>query len=154
MGRQLRALALSPLVGQRLTILAPKEHYAFLERLTELIENDRLVPANRTDLPAQRDAGRHATAGSRTRARQARHHDHRPDRGDQLTVVICCWDQRQLPRPRSVRQGVALTRTCDGSMTTIAFELPWPSGSPRRRRGNGVGSHTEPASEPHFRLTA
>jgi NADPH:quinone reductase-like Zn-dependent oxidoreductase len=44
MGRQLRALALSPLVGQRLTILGPKEHYAFLERLTELIENGQLVP--------------------------------------------------------------------------------------------------------------
>ena len=38
MGRQLRALALSPFVGQRLTILAPKEHYTFLDRLTELIE--------------------------------------------------------------------------------------------------------------------
>ena len=44
MGRQLRALALSPFVGQRLTLLAPKEHYAFLERLTELIENGQLVP--------------------------------------------------------------------------------------------------------------
>ena len=84
MGRQLRALALSPFVGQRLTILGPKEHYTFLERLTELIEDDRLVPAVEQDIPTQRDAGRHATAGSRTRARQARHHHHRPDRSNQL----------------------------------------------------------------------
>ncbi len=45
MDRQLRALALSPLVGQRLTMLGPKEHYTVLERLTELIENGQLVPA-------------------------------------------------------------------------------------------------------------
>ena len=45
MGRQLRALALSPLVGQRLTTLGPKEHYTVLERLTELIEGGQLVPA-------------------------------------------------------------------------------------------------------------
>ena len=44
MGRQLRALALSPFVGQRLTILGPKEHYTVLERLTELIETGQLVP--------------------------------------------------------------------------------------------------------------
>jgi NADPH:quinone reductase-like Zn-dependent oxidoreductase len=44
MGRQLRALALSPFVGQRLTILGPKEHYTVLERLTELIDNGQLVP--------------------------------------------------------------------------------------------------------------
>jgi NADPH:quinone reductase-like Zn-dependent oxidoreductase len=44
MGRQLRALALSPFVGQRLTILGPKEHHSVLERLTELIENGQLVP--------------------------------------------------------------------------------------------------------------
>ena len=44
MGRQLRALALSPFVGQRLTILGPKEHYTVLERLTELIENGQLAP--------------------------------------------------------------------------------------------------------------
>ncbi len=44
MDRQLRALALSPFVGQRLTILAPKEHYTVLERLTELIEDGQVVP--------------------------------------------------------------------------------------------------------------
>src|SRR6185437_17098849 len=45
MDRQLRALALSPFVGQRLTMLGPKEHYTVLERLTELIEDGKLVPA-------------------------------------------------------------------------------------------------------------
>jgi NADPH:quinone reductase-like Zn-dependent oxidoreductase len=45
MGRQLRALALSLFVGQRLTMLAPKEHYTVLERLAALIEAGQLVPA-------------------------------------------------------------------------------------------------------------
>jgi NADPH:quinone reductase-like Zn-dependent oxidoreductase len=65
MGRQLRALALSPFVGQRLTILAPKEHYTFLERLTELIEDGRLTPAvDRTyPLSEMPDAMRELVAG-------------------------------------------------------------------------------------------
>ena len=65
MGRQLRALALSPFVGQRLTILAPKEHYTFLECLTELIEDDRLVPAVERTYPLNEmpDAMRHLVAG-------------------------------------------------------------------------------------------
>lgn len=65
MGRQLRALALSPFVGQRLTMLGPKEHYTVLERLTELIESGRLVPVieqtySLDDMP---DAMRHLQAG-------------------------------------------------------------------------------------------
>ena len=82
MGRQLRALALSPFVGQRLTILGPKEHYTVLERLTELIENGQLVAGDRADIPAQRDAQRHATPPSRTSTRQARHH-RQPDHDNQ-----------------------------------------------------------------------
>ena len=83
MDRQVRALALSPFVGQRLTMLGPKEHYTVLERLTELIENGQLVPViERTyplnDMP---DAMRHLER--RTRTRQARHrrqtdHDNQP----------------------------------------------------------------------------
>ena len=38
MGRQLRAVAPSPFVSQRLTMLVPKEHFADLDKLTELIE--------------------------------------------------------------------------------------------------------------------
>ena len=65
MGRQFRALALSPFVGQRLTLLAPKEHHTVLERLTHLIEAGQVVPAiDRTypldDVP---DAMRHLEAG-------------------------------------------------------------------------------------------
>ena len=65
MGRQLRALALSPVVGQRLTILGPKEHYSFLERLTELIDDDRLVPAVERTYPLSEmpDAMRQLVAG-------------------------------------------------------------------------------------------
>ena len=65
MGRQLRALALSPLVGQRLTMLAPKEHYTVLERLTELIEGGKLVPAIEQTYPLNEmpNAMRHLKAG-------------------------------------------------------------------------------------------
>jgi len=65
MGRQLRALALSPFVGQRLTMLGPKEHYSVLERLTELIEDGRLVPAIERTYPLDEmpDAMRHLQAG-------------------------------------------------------------------------------------------
>jgi NADPH:quinone reductase-like Zn-dependent oxidoreductase len=65
MGRQLRALGLSPFIGQRLTILAPKEHYTFLDRLTELIEDNRLVPAVQRTFPLNEmpDAMRQLVAG-------------------------------------------------------------------------------------------
>jgi NADPH:quinone reductase-like Zn-dependent oxidoreductase len=65
MGRQLRALALSPLVGQRLTTLGPKEHYTVLERLTELIEGGKLVPAieQTYKLSEMPNAMRHLKAG-------------------------------------------------------------------------------------------
>jgi NADPH:quinone reductase-like Zn-dependent oxidoreductase len=65
MDRQLRALALSPFVRQRLTMKIPKEHYADLERLVELVEAGRLTPTiDRTfplhDVP---DAMRYLEAG-------------------------------------------------------------------------------------------
>ena len=45
MGRQLRAVALSLFVRQRLTLLGPKEHYADLERLTAYIEAGTVTPS-------------------------------------------------------------------------------------------------------------
>ena len=65
MDRQLRALALSPFVGQRLTMLGPKEHYTVLERLTELIEDGKLVPVIEQTYPLSEmpDAMRHLVAG-------------------------------------------------------------------------------------------
>jgi NADPH:quinone reductase-like Zn-dependent oxidoreductase len=65
MGRQLRALALSPLVGQRLTTLGPREHYTVLERLTELIEGDRVMPSIERTYPLDEmpNAMRHLQAG-------------------------------------------------------------------------------------------
>lgn len=64
-GRQLRALALSPFVSQRLTMLLPKEHYADLERLSDLIEAGTLAPRiDRTyPLAEAPDAMRHLVAG-------------------------------------------------------------------------------------------
>ena len=65
MGRQVRALALSPFVGQRLTMLAPKEHHTVLERLTELIEAGQLVPAIERTYPLKEmpNAMRHLQEG-------------------------------------------------------------------------------------------
>lgn len=65
MSRQLRALALSPVVGQRLTMLAPKEHYTVIERLIELIENGQVVPVVEQTYPLSEtpDAMRQLVAG-------------------------------------------------------------------------------------------
>ncbi|WP_372789531.1 NAD(P)-dependent alcohol dehydrogenase [Paraconexibacter sp.] len=43
--RQLRALALSPFIGQRLTTYIAREHHAGLERLLEMIVAGQVVPA-------------------------------------------------------------------------------------------------------------
>lgn len=63
--RQLRGLALSPFVGQRLTTFVCREHFAGLERLASLAQDGRIVPAvERTyaleDMP---DAMRHLVSG-------------------------------------------------------------------------------------------
>ncbi len=63
--RQLRAIALSPFVGQRLTTFIAKEHYTGLDRLTQLIEAGQLVPMIEqtyplSDMPT---AMRHLQAG-------------------------------------------------------------------------------------------
>lgn len=63
--RQLRALAVSPFVGQRLTMLASKERYADLEVLSPLIENGQITPVidktySLADVP---DAMGHLEAG-------------------------------------------------------------------------------------------
>ena len=65
MGRQLRALALSPFVRQRLTMLGPKEHYTVLERLSELIDEGQLVPVVEQTYPLNDmpDAMRQLVAG-------------------------------------------------------------------------------------------
>jgi len=43
-GRQLRAMLLSPFVGQRLTTFISTEHYTHIERLAAHIENGEVVP--------------------------------------------------------------------------------------------------------------
>jgi NADPH:quinone reductase-like Zn-dependent oxidoreductase len=65
LSRQLRALALSPFVRQRLTIRFPKETHVDIERLVELIEAGQLTPViDRTyELAAAADAMRHLEAG-------------------------------------------------------------------------------------------
>ena len=51
MGRQLRAVALSPLVRQRLRTMMAKEHHTGLERLAELVAAGSLTPAIERSYP-------------------------------------------------------------------------------------------------------
>jgi NADPH:quinone reductase-like Zn-dependent oxidoreductase len=64
-GRQLRAVALSPFVHQRLAMKTPKEHHADLERLVDLIEVGDVTPVIERTYPLQQvpDAMRHLQAG-------------------------------------------------------------------------------------------
>jgi NADPH:quinone reductase-like Zn-dependent oxidoreductase len=64
-GRQLRAVALSPFVHQRLAMKTPKEHHADLERLVDLIEVGDVSPVIERTYPLQQvpDAMRHLQAG-------------------------------------------------------------------------------------------
>ena len=63
--RQLRALALSPFVRQRLTTFLNKEHYTGLERLAELVDQGQLVPIVERTYPLAETplAMRHLVAG-------------------------------------------------------------------------------------------
>ncbi len=65
MGRQLRALVISPFVGQRLTMQMPKENYRDLDVLTGMIEAGSVTPSiDRTyPLDDAADAVRHLVAG-------------------------------------------------------------------------------------------
>ena len=65
MSRQLRAVALSPFVRQRLTMKTPKEHHRDLERLARLIEAGELTPTIDRTYPLDQapDAMRHLQAG-------------------------------------------------------------------------------------------
>jgi NADPH:quinone reductase-like Zn-dependent oxidoreductase len=63
-GRQLRAVALSPFVRQRLSMKTPRERYADLERLVALIESGELTPIIEQTYPLHQapDAMRHLEA--------------------------------------------------------------------------------------------
>lgn len=65
-GRQLRAVAISPLLRQRLTVHATKERASDLEPLTDLIETGRVAPSlERTySLDQVPEAMRHLQAGT------------------------------------------------------------------------------------------
>jgi len=64
-GRQIRALALSPFVSQRLTMLASKEHHTHLEAVSRFIEAGQVVPIVDETYPLAEvpDAMRHLEAG-------------------------------------------------------------------------------------------
>ena len=65
MGRQFRALALSPLVRQRLTMLTPRQRSADLDRLTVLIEAGTVRPSIGATYPLDQvpEAMRYLQAG-------------------------------------------------------------------------------------------
>jgi NADPH:quinone reductase-like Zn-dependent oxidoreductase len=65
MGRQLRALALSPFVRQRLTMLSSRQRQADIERLAQLIQAGQLTPVIDKTYPLHQapDAMRHLVAG-------------------------------------------------------------------------------------------
>ena len=65
MSRQLRALALSPFVRQRFTMLVSRQRQADLEHLAQLIEAGQLTPVIDTAYPLHEaaDAMRHLVAG-------------------------------------------------------------------------------------------
>jgi NADPH:quinone reductase-like Zn-dependent oxidoreductase len=65
MGRNLRALALSPIVRHRLTMVVAKHRHADLERLAQLVEAGELTPTveQTYPLPQAPDAMRQLEAG-------------------------------------------------------------------------------------------
>jgi NADPH:quinone reductase-like Zn-dependent oxidoreductase len=65
-GRQLRAMLLSPFIKQRLTTFVSKEAHSYIERLAELIESGDVQPAigQRFDLAHTADAIRQMEAGT------------------------------------------------------------------------------------------
>ena len=65
MGRQLRALALSPFLRQRLTMLTTQQRASDLERLTDLIEAGTVTPSIGATYPLDQvpEAMRHLQAG-------------------------------------------------------------------------------------------
>lgn len=65
MGRQLRAVALSPFIRQQLTFFASKERGADLERLTDLIEAGHVTPSIDRTFPLEEAAAAmcHLAAG-------------------------------------------------------------------------------------------
>ena len=66
MGRQVRALALSPFLRQRLTMLTPRQRSADLERLTELIQAGTITPSIGATYPLDQvpEAMRNLEAGN------------------------------------------------------------------------------------------
>ena len=64
-GRQIRAVMLSPFVGQRLTMLASKEHHTHIEAVSRFIEDGQVTPIiERTYALAEvPDAMRHLEGG-------------------------------------------------------------------------------------------
>ena len=65
MDRQLRALALSPFLRQRLTMVTPRQHSSDLDRLTELHRGGHRDPEHRRHLPLDQvpEAMRYLEAG-------------------------------------------------------------------------------------------
>ena len=83
--RSLRAVLLSPLVSQKLGMLASKENAEDLDALRELIESGQVTPAIDRTYPLSETPAGHPVPQGRPRPRQGRHHHltwrsgHRPE---------------------------------------------------------------------------
>ena len=75
MNRQLRALALSPFVRQRLTMFIASSGTSDLERLADLIETGRVTPSVERTYPLHEPAAamRHLAGRSHTREGRDQH---------------------------------------------------------------------------------
>ena len=71
-GRQLRAVALSPFVPQRLAMFVNKERHEDLDAVRQLIETGQVTPIVDRTYPLAEVPDAHATPRSRTRTRQDR----------------------------------------------------------------------------------
>ena len=85
--RQVRALLLSPFVGQKLGTFISSENSDDLVVLRGLIESGEIRARRRPGLPARRGRRGHPLRGRRPRPRQGRHHDLVLRAG----VVVACW---------------------------------------------------------------
>ena len=72
--RQLRAMLLSPFVGQKLGTFVAKENHEDMIVLKELIESGKVTPVIDRTYPLSRGPRGHPVSGRRTRSRKSRHH--------------------------------------------------------------------------------
>ena len=126
MNRQLRAVALSPFLRQRLAMFIAKQRASDLERLTELIESGEVPPSVDRSYPLP-SCGRHPLPRGGRGARKGRHHRLSERQADQVTRVVPCLPLlvgsiMKLLTSRSTREGGAVSHY-KSNIRDIEFNL-------------------------------